>query len=239
MYEDELRELGLTENESLVYMTLLRSGALNPTELSKKTGLHRAYVYDTLERLLERGIVSSILVRNKRSFQAANPERLVELLKIKLDRLETIVPDMNKMFQANKEETYIEIHKGREILRTIIKDVLHLLKSGNTVLGIGIDEDKFSLVEPTFLKRYFAMIKRDKIKERIIIKSGGKMVPGSSVVYKFLDEKYIGNTAMLIYADKIVFIVFGDPNYGIMIENKAVAETYKRQFELLWSIAKK
>ena len=67
MYEPQLKELGLTDNEIRIYLLLLQEGTLNPTMVSQKLGLHRGYVYDVLERMQEKLVVNSILQNNKKT----------------------------------------------------------------------------------------------------------------------------------------------------------------------------
>ena len=54
----------------------------------------------------------------------------------------------------------------------------------------------------------------------------------------WIDEKYIGTTAQIIYGNKVSIFILGMPYYLIVIDNKKVAETYKKQFKLLWRIAR-
>ena len=105
MYEEQLKELGLTDNEVKIYLLLLKQGLLNPTEISQKLGLHRGYVYDALERMQEKEVVNSVLKNNKKHFQATSPETLIEFLKLRLENFEKIVPDLKKISGIAKEET--------------------------------------------------------------------------------------------------------------------------------------
>ena len=68
MYEEQIRELGLTENEAKVYLILLRDGEMNPSEISQKLSLHRGYVYDALERMREKGVANLSVKQNKKYF---------------------------------------------------------------------------------------------------------------------------------------------------------------------------
>ncbi|MBW3013285.1 hypothetical protein KY325_04975 [Candidatus Woesearchaeota archaeon] len=238
MYEEQLKELGLTDNEVRIYLALIKHGMMNPYELSDKTGLHRGYIYDSLERLQEKGVVSSVLKANKKYFQATDPANLVEILRIKLETVEKIVPDLKKLMKIEKEDTKIELHKGRFVYRTIIKDILSILKQKQEVLLLGIDEDILSTeVEPLYLKRYLNFIKSKQIKERIIIKKGAKKVEHKNLQYKELAAEYIGNTTQIIYNSKVVIFIMGNPYHAITIENKQVADTYRKQFEFFWKIA--
>ena len=239
MYEEQLKELGLTDNEVRIYLLLLKQGMVNPSEISQKLGLHRGYIYDALERMQEKEIVNSILKDNKKYFQATSPENLIELLKFKLESLQKIVPDLMKIAELKKEETKVELHRGKRVYRILLRDMISNLKKNEEAYLIGIDEDiLITEVETIYLKQYLNAIKSKNIKEKIIIKTGGKKLRGSNLQYKELDEKYIGKTAQIIYNNKVAIFILGAPYYLIIIDNKEVAETYKKQFNLLWNIAK-
>lgn len=240
MYEKELRELGLTDNEIKIYLLLLKQGLMNPSEISQKLGLHRGYVYDALERMQEKDIVSSILKLNKKYFRATNPENLIELLKSRLETFQKIIPGLKGIMNSSGEETKVELHKGQKVYRTLLKDITLRLKKNDEVCLIGIDEDILEKeVEPIYLEQYFNTIKAKGIKERIIIKKGAKKIKKSVLKYRVLEETYIGKTAQIIYNNKVALFLLGIPYYLIVIENKEVADTYRNQFELLWKTAKK
>ena len=239
MYEEQLRELGLTDNEVRIYLLLLKQGMMNPSEISQKLGLHRGYVYDALERMQEKEVVSTILKDSKKYFQAITPENLVELLRMRLENFQSIVPGLMKVIGAKKEETKVELHKGRRVYRTLLKDMASILKKNEEAYLIGIDEDiLLKEVEPIYLRQYLNMIKSKNIKEKIIIKKGSKKIKNKNLQYRELDEQYIGKTSQIIYNNKVALFILGTPYYLIIIENKETAETYKKQFDLLWSMAK-
>lgn len=239
MYEEQLRELGLTDNEVRIYLLLLKEGMMNPSEISQKLGLHRGYVYDALERMQEKEVISSILNNNKKYFQATSPENLVELLKFRLEGFQKIVPELFKMANIPKEDTKVELHKGKRVYRILLKDIIATLKNNEEVLLVGVDEELLlEEVEPIYLRQYFNTIKEKKIREKVIMKKGKKKFKISNVSHRFLDEKFIGNTDQLIYGNKVAIFLMGNPYYLILIENKEIAETYRKQFSLLWNIAK-
>jgi sugar-specific transcriptional regulator TrmB len=239
MHEQQLKELGLTDNEVKIYLILLEHGMMNPSEISQKLGLHRGYVYDALERMQEKEVVNVILKTNKKFYQATSPQNLIELLKFRLESFEKAVPDLMKLATLKKEETKVELHRGKRVYRVLIKDMVSTLKKNDVAYLVGIDEDVLMQeVEPIYLKQYLNAMKSRKIKEKIIIKTGATKVKNPNLEYKELDSKYIGKTAQIIYNDKVAIFILGTPYYLIVIENKEVAETYKKQFNLLWNIAK-
>ena len=239
MYEEQLAELGLTDNEVRIYLALLKGGSMNPSEISQKLGLHRGYVYDALDRMQEKGVVSSLLQDNKKQFKVVPPENIIELLKLKLENFKEIVPKLNEISGSQREDTKVALHKGKRVYRILINDIISNLKKGDEVLLIGVDEQVLlQQVEPIYLEQYFATIKRKNIREKVIMKKGKKKYSISNVSHKFLDEKYIGNTEQIIYGNKVAIFILGNPYYLVIMENEDIADTYRKQFSLMWKIAK-
>jgi sugar-specific transcriptional regulator TrmB len=239
MYEEQLKELGLTDNEVKIYLLLLKEGSMNPSEISQKLNLHRGYIYDALERMHKKEVVNSILKNNKKYFQSNNPDNLIEILKSKLENLKKIIPKLKEISNKNKESTTVELHKGEKIYRILFRDIISSMKKDEEILIIGIDEEILtSEVEPIYLEQYLHMIEKKKIKEKIIIKKDKKKLKFKSLTYKELEPELIGNTAQIIYKDNVANFILGDPNYLIITRNKEVAETYKKHFEILWKKAK-
>ena len=69
-----LWNLGLTKNEIKIYLTLLDEGSSTAGIITEKTGIHRRNVYDSIERLIEKGIVGYIVVKGRKHFEAVDPK---------------------------------------------------------------------------------------------------------------------------------------------------------------------
>ena len=80
-----------------------------------------------------------------------------------------------KIAELKKEETKVELHRGKRVYRILLKDMISSLKKNEEAYLIGIDEDVLiNEVEPIYLKQYLNTIKSKNIKEKIIIKTGSK-----------------------------------------------------------------
>ena len=238
----ELKELGLTDNEIKIYLALLELGTSTPSQISSKLGLSRSYVYDALDRLLEKEIVSTILVRNKKNFSANNPKRILESQKQKLENLRKIIPNLERL-GSSRENIKVELHKGTYIYKILLNDITSLLKRGEEVLIFGIDDEFLMKNNPYYeihLEQYYKKLRNLNLKERCIVKSNAKIIEGwEKTEYKFISEEIIGNTAFEVYANKVAIFLWGSPNYLILIESKEAANSYRKQFEIMWKIANK
>ncbi|MDD5192108.1 MAG: helix-turn-helix domain-containing protein [Candidatus Nanoarchaeia archaeon] len=240
---EELKEFGLTDNEIKIYLALLKFGNLNPSEIAQKTGFSRSYVYDALERLMEKGVVSTSLIKNKKQFMAIDPKKLGESLKQKLEKLQKIIPQLEQLRESSKEDIKVELHKGTYIYKILLNDIISTLKKNNEVLIFGVDDEALMKLDKhykTNLDIYFSKLEKLNIKEKVIANNKSKMLKGAKTTsYRFLPKQVIGNTAFQVYGNKVGIFLWGNPNYLILIENMEIADSYRNQFKILWDNAKR
>ena len=238
MYQNELKELGLTENQSKIYLLLLKNKSLTSSEISKKLNLHRGYTYDTLERMQEKEVVNSHKEDNKTHYNATRPDDLLNLLRLKLGYFEKITPELMQISQEN-DELEVEIYKGKKAFRTLISDIISNIEENDEIISIGLNEKLLiTEIEPYYFKKFLNIMESKHVKEKLIIKKGGKKLKISNMYHKEISEEYIGNTMEIIYKNKIATFIPGTIHKLIITENEEIANTHKKQFNLLWSIAK-
>ena len=236
-----IKNLGLTDYEVEIFLTLTKNGSLSVYHISKKTGLYRQACYDALNRLQEKGFVSFVLKNGKKSFQAISPKQISEFLDEQKMQYESILPELLKMQSAEKEDISVEVFKGKNIIRIALRDIINTLKEKRgEILCTAVDE-KFALeINKTTLEQYERDILLYKIKERVILEKGKKgfLVKGNTR-YAYVSQKFFNPNPLLIYDDKVQIIMWGNPNYLIQIKSKNISDSFRKQFELMWKVAKK
>lgn len=241
MNKEIMKELGLTNNEIEVYLTLLRKGSVSVNEIAEKSGLHRQAVYDALDRLLEKGFVNFVIKSNKKYFQGINPEKIVNYLHEKENKFKTILPELVNLTKLPREDTFVEVFKGKDVVRSVFRDIIKEFqkKKGEIVLS-GVEEKKYMEEDKIALQQQMKRLRELKCTERILIKEGDTtFVEGSQTEYRWIPEQYFNPTPIYVYNDKLTIIIWGNPNYAIIIKNKNLADAYRKQFNLLWKISKK
>jgi len=231
---ERLQELGLTGNESKVYLALLQLGPSLAGNISRKSGLHRRTVYDTTEMLIKKGLLGYILRNNRRLFSASNPEKFLDILKEKENSVSEMLPEMISFYQSTKEKEETNFYKGKNGLKTVFEEQL---KSGKEILILGASQSAFDI-----LPFYFKWYDKDRVKKRIKVKilASSKLsrIPLSEI--KYLPEKYSSPLAVNIYGNKVAIILWKKDNpIAIVIKDNAISEGYRKYFELLWKTAKK
>jgi sugar-specific transcriptional regulator TrmB len=229
-----LKAIGFAESEATVYLSLLQHGSSKAGSVAKTANLHRRTVYDALAKLSARGLVSQLKKNNNTYFEAVSPEYLKSMLKEKEALLEEIMPRLLTMKSPAQAEA--KLFHGKHGLKAVFEDQI---KEKKTILIYGASPLAYKIFR-LYFKWYDARRRRDRIHVRAIFSSSSrdriKNIPLAEV--RFLPEKYTGPVAMNVYGNKVSMILWSAEPFALLIENKDVADGYRKFFELAWKRAK-
>lgn len=239
--EFELQKLGLTKGESKVYLSLLKLGNSKVGKVVKESGVSYSKVYDILDRLAQKGLVSTSLQKNVRHYQAVEPYRLKEFIEKKeaevLDQKQTLKKIMKDLVSlaSSQERSRAEVFLGVQGLRTASEV---LLNEKEKVL-------RFFYPEPneqasTFYKRLYPKFKAKGMQLRGIGSTKyrpKRLLLPSHVKIRFVDYPVPGTIDVI--ADKVLIISWEGQITSVMIHSKEVANYFKTYFDGVWAQAKK
>ncbi len=242
-----LVKAGLTPQEAKVYLTLLYLGPSNAGKITSKSGIHRRNVYDCIERLIEKGLVSYFRQGKKRFFEAAHPSRLLQVLAEKEEQIKDNYSDIKAMlpelisdykFSSFKHEA--SVFRGREGLKTIFEDILETGKE-NLILGA---ESKAPKILKHYLTKFHERRIAKRIKEKFLFNScergrGKKLSRMPYTEVRFLPHPHSPSATINVYDNKTAIITWVEEEpLGILIENQHITNGMKAYFELMWGISK-
>ncbi len=232
---NKLQRIGLGQNEIKVYLTLLRIGPSQAGRISKESQINRTTTYDSLERLIERGLVTYMISANKKVFSPVAPERLLDQLKEKEKVVEEILPELNQMFKKSKEKEESNIYKGRKGIKSILNEILNYKEYA----AFGSSGGFLQIMRHDFLA--FQKRKRElKIKARVILEESARTsesVRGAYTEFKFIPQEFSSPTTTFVCDDMIAIIVWSETPIATVISSKEIAESYRNYFKMLWKIA--
>jgi len=246
----DLRKIGLTKGEIAIYSALLDLGESTRTKLTKKSGISPSKIYDVANRLLEKGIISTVKKNGIIHFSAADPEKLKEFIEQKEKDIETektlvdnILPMLISKYQKTEEESDIEVFYGWEGMKTAFNDVVKSLGKGDENCILGASLGKNPKQADIFFSQYYNLVDKKGYKQRIIFNSNVKENKERiSHFYKFPHEiRFIDQetyTEISLYKDKVLVILLLSKPIVIRIKNKEAANSFKQFFESIWKISK-
>lgn len=231
MERKKLTELGFSDGEAEIYLSLLKHGKTSVMQLAKLTGRHRTHIYDTIEKLKQKGLVSETKIDNKKFILASNPENILFYLKEKEEIAENLVQQLS-ILEQNEKEIKVETYTGLLGLKNVFREILREKKN---YIGYG-EGLMFEKTLPEFYEQFRGQSEFLKIGLRLILKKGIKISKRRGLEIRYLD--YVSPSTTFIYADKVLIIIWQPFPTAIKITDRQTAKSYKNYFELLWKIAK-
>jgi HTH-type transcriptional regulator, sugar sensing transcriptional regulator len=242
-----LQEIGLSNAEIKVYLALLKLGSSTTGALSKETDTRKSTIYDSLNRLLEKGLVSYSNKNYVKYFEATGPERIIDFIEEKKrslttseQRVKDLLPELKSMANFGKPQAEAHVFLGVEGFKTMRRDVLKHSNGELMLLGAISREDK---VMPYFYEQWDKERIKKKIKFRMLHKqkTADPLVRKSKLMHiKFLPADIDNPVVINIYGDRVVSLIWKD-EYPLcfMVINKDIAQAYKKYFEVLWKLSSK
>ncbi len=240
----DLERLGLNKNEAKVYYALLLKGKATAQELVKSLGVYRNIVYDNLEKLSEKGLVSSYISGTKKTFIAEKPSAVVEFLKTKQEKINNeitqakeLIPKISNLIGSHDSKQDVTLFRGIGGLKKVLAEIVQVKESW----CVGITNESVNILGETYWKNYNAKKKETKTKEWLLWNHDfkntviGKNPRSSSrILPKELDQV----TETIMYENKVAIMVYSAEPIVIVIENKEIFEAYKKHFGFLWKLSK-
>jgi sugar-specific transcriptional regulator TrmB len=243
MHQKILTDMGLSPNEAKIYLSLLELKSSGVGVISSHSGIHRRNVYDTIIRLIKKGLIFPVLKKGENQYSPVEPNKLLEVLREKELELSKILPELERQYQerTNPQEAYI--YKGIEGFKNYLKDIL---KENQDVYFIGA---KLGWLDPrinTYLTNFLKQAKEKKIKfhhlfdNEVKEKTDSKELSLLGTDFKFIPKEFSTFSAADIFGDYVV--TFTGLNYKqidedvtlFVLRDKDLAESYRTWWKFMY-----
>jgi len=128
--EQALQGLGFTKNDSKVLLTLCKYKVLSPADIARHSGVDRARVYDSLNRLIEKGYIQKEPVKRGANYQVIPIDRIFKSIreeyKNKIEETLMIEKAISEL-EIDEEDTEPRVWSisSREKIRKKIKELIN------------------------------------------------------------------------------------------------------------------
>lgn len=243
---NNLSELGLSNGQIKVYTAVLEIGISTLNNIQEKTGIERRNIYDILNKLIERGMISYTIEHGKRTYQCTHPNKILEEIKAKensLKELESQIPDIKSLFDFSRPEIRAEVFRGNEVLKAVLNEALEYDATywigGNS--GIEVNAG-------TGMKLWFKQwtTKRIQLKKYMydLVDHGTYLEDykpqdikkHKSEFYKYcqLPNDLRSPMVILIFGDKVAQILWSKQSFAFVLESKKLRESFMKYFNYFW-----
>ncbi len=249
-----MSQLGLTSEETNIYLALLEYGGDTAGNISKKTGLKRSTLYGILQKMTDKGVIKRSLKQGTRFFSAETPENLYTQFSKKINHLQKaqedfqeILPKLNQLSKDKNFKPKIEVFDGINAVQNIMQDVL--LYRNLEILTLWPIKPMIKMLS----SEYFRWHNIQRIQNNLFIKA---IWPDSQAVsikehpYMGHGEKHLREIRVIdgeinaqmgywIYGNKIMYLASHLEAFGFIIESADMVQLQKDQWQILWNRSKK
>ena len=244
-----LKEAGLTDGESRVYLALLETGPSTTGPIVEKSRVAKSIVYQLLEKLIEKGLVSFIIKEKTKYYQAAQPSKLLDYIEEREKQLirnkteiQKILPELLlKQTLAKKSEA--QIYEGFRGIQTVHEKTYLRLKRGEEYFYLGVS----SFQE----KQYHLYWQRDHVRRAkagintkiLFNKNTDASILKNRNGFKGCDCRYMPIDIVTPawfsgYKDVTIIGLQSEKGLAIEIINQEIADSFRAYFEAFWKQTK-
>ncbi len=244
-----LKEIGFSEGQITVYSAILELGISTLNKIQEKTGIDRRNIYDIINKLIERGIVSYSIERGKRTYQCTNPNNILEEVKKResaLKEIENQIPQIKSLFENSKPEIRTETFRGNEAIKSVLAEILKYKES----FWIGGNNFENYKAVPSNLQIWFEHWMKERVAEKHKMHdlvSYGSFLKGlepnkeskhkkSYYEYKQLPKGMYTPMVIIIFGSKVAQIIWGVQSFAFVLESNKIKESYMKYFDYFWKL---
>lgn len=236
-----LEDLGLTNAEIKVYLSLLELGSSSAGAIIEKSGLQNSVVHRALNTLIEKALINFILEGKRKIYQATDPNNFYNFIDDKKKRFELILPELKRKQNTRKIGEIASVYKGKRGLTEIYNFMINQKGKEYNTFGGGEECEKRMGGEwwvNMHRKRIANKLLSRQVFDLTVREIGGEIAKLPITKIRYLSKEFAQFQETVIVGDCVAINVFTENCYGFLIKDKLVADGYRKHFELLWKQAK-
>lgn len=246
--EEDLKKLGLSWNEIKVYLSLIKIGETPVGGVINDLKVHRQIVYNALDELEKRNMVSKTLRNRVGHYKITDPEILVENIKQQELIASRVSRKIGEELKTTKKEQEINVVEGKENIRRFFINKYAKTTVGSTIYLMHTEAKKFHEVmgDDFLLKTYDKLRAKRKIYSKNLtsesyreeIETVNKNLDSEFRENRFLSYELSNPVSTVIWEESVHFQSFQGSPFIIEIINKDLRNSYLGHFNILWNMAK-
>ena len=233
-----LEEIGLTPKEVDVYLALMQSRSSSIFDLMNRARVSRKSIYEILQKLLNKGLVSYTIQDNKKIFEAVSPERLIEIVKEKEANIQSMLPELMKRYQKNEKDVKVEVFLGTEGMKTVSNNLLKEKKNFYVLANEGKIFEYLKYYMPQFQQKMRVLGIWGDVIYSESARDKKYHTPAENNI-RYVSDKYSSPMSIAIYGNNVNILIYSEDNpIAIHLKSKDIAQSFMHYFNLMWDIGK-
>lgn len=235
-----LTELGLTEGEASVYFASVTLGSASVLQIANAAGIKRTSTYSLLESLIAMGLMSIEVVGLKKRFVAEPPDKLESILDVRRQKLQTILPEFEALYNLQGGEGFIKYYQGVVGMHKAYDSILTDLQPRQDYMVLANEEYWYNL-DPEYFEGYRQKRSKINANARLLLQDSKvarehlKTQKNYNCTVKLLPAGVGLQTNLAIIPKKVTIHQLVQPIVTIVIETQSVVSMHREMFNLIWN----
>jgi sugar-specific transcriptional regulator TrmB len=236
----ELKRIGLSDNESRVYLAMLELGPATMLQIGAKAEVNRPTAYAQIESLKKKGLVNVEARGKKHLFRAESPEQLERLLgqeqkafDEKHGELAKMLPELLTLHNLAEHKPIVRYFDGKEGLLRMHEEFLKTKEK--KIYAISAIDEVYR-VFPDHQQLYRSRRIQKKIRSKLIYTSvKGDYLQREDVAAlretRFVaQEQFPFSVDLTIFDDSVAIASLRGKLLGLIIKNRDIADSFRGMF---------
>jgi len=237
-----LEELGFTKREIKVYLAMLELGSSTVGPIASRAGLQHSKVYETLDKLMKKGLASYVVVSKTKHFQPSDPKEILNVIEERKRKFNEILEDLERRQKAAQTRQIAVVHEGFKAYKAMFNRILDELTPKDYYWAFAFRQEYNNPTASLFLRNVHEKLAKKKIEDRLLGHiSMRKMIKKTFVGNRNIEIRYTKNETplgTLVLKGRVIPMLWGENPTSIEIISDQVHEQYRNFFRELWENAK-
>jgi transcriptional regulator with XRE-family HTH domain len=141
-----------------------------------------------------------------------------------------------------QQSVSIQQLRGADAVTQMQDDIyITMLRQPNREMYLnGLDERRFLADSANNLTRQRDRLQVARVQQKILLQESDRffVMPPEVATYRWIAPDLFGRVPNIVYGHKVAILFWGPPLEIIVMESRALAETFAKQFAALWRLAK-
>lgn len=230
-----LEDLGLTKGEIKVYIILLELGTTKVGSVIEKSGMASSAVHNSINTLIDKGLVSYIKKGKIKFYQAVQPKQLIDFIEEKKREVLKILPELEIKQKLAREKQEADIFEGTKGIIAMLNLLIENVKKGDEYLFFAINvREQNEEIQKFFLKYDLKREDKGLTVKGLAPKDLKRLFAKRKILLmKYTDFPIPSNVS--ICKDRIAFFSWGDKPVGYLIKSEQISGIYREFFNHIWN----
>lgn len=239
MFDALFQRLGFTEKEAKIFLLIIQYGSSAASTLARLSGIKRTTVYNILNSLVAKGVVSYFRQGAYTYFQIDDLNKLVLYEKERVNTAKILIDNL-KIYTGAQQNIQVNYYRGLEGYLNVYTEMLEvkpkeiLCWTDNSFeKHFTQQQDLINLKDRVKKNIYIRILMKENQRARDFKKEDKGCLRETRIIPA---DRYSFDSTVFVYQDYVAFFDFHEPITAIRINHPGIYVMMKEIFETCWPL---